>query len=390
MPQFPHFSRRIASLTGSVFEKFREKMKAGGKNLVRLHIGDTYLPPAYELPLSKEFMARHPDFNRYCHTFGVAPLRSALAVKLQEDNQLHVDTEQVMVTNGATNGLSATAMTLLDPGDEVIVLTPAWPFFFGMVTAAGGKVVEAPIYMDLFKITEMDLAARLEPFCTDKTVAIYVNSPNNPTGKVLNESQLAQIARFARQHNFWIISDEAYDGLTFDDRPHISIATLENAAARTITLFTFSKSLMFAGIRLGFLTGSEEVVRNINKAMVHQLYSPATFSQYMMIDPLKKRREWLPAVRQHYQNLRDFFIERLKFPVHKPEGTYFIFCDVEPFLRGRDYWQLFNQLLEAGVSVAPGGDFGQNFEHYIRICFTGEPAPRLEIAAERINSVLVG
>lgn len=364
-------------------------MNEQGERLVRLHIGDSYLPPAYHLPLEAAFLERFPDFYRYCDTFGVEEFRRALVHKLTEDNRLPVTVDNVLVNSGATNALSAGAQALLDPQDEILMLTPCWPFFPGMVKMAGAVVREVPLYVRLFDEPSTDIAALLNRYLTPKTTALYLNTPNNPSGKVLNRKQLAQIAAFAGEHRLWIISDEAYDGLTFDRREHISIASLAGMFEQTISIFTFSKSFMFAGLRLGFLAAAEPVVKAVNKCMVHQLYSPPTFTQQMMIEALSTRNEFIPRVRQHYQDLRDLFLEKLRVKVNPPEGTYFLFFPVDQFLNGRSYSKLIEQLLESGVSVAPGSDFGKDFGNYIRLCFTGEPPLRLEKAIERLNAVLL-
>jgi aspartate/methionine/tyrosine aminotransferase len=145
---------------------------------------------------------------------------------------------------------------------------------------------------------------------------------------------------------------------------------------------------MFAGLRLGYLVSALETVTAINKIMVHQLYSPSTLSQYMMVEPIKKRDTWVPGLCNEYQQIRDMFLESLKRPVQSPEGTYFLFFPITSYLNGRDFWQVIEDLLEAGVSVAPGGDFGKGFEEYIRICFTGETPDRLEKAIDRMNQVI--
>jgi len=362
-------------------------MAEQAENLVKLHIGDTYLPPKYTLPIDASFYEKHENFNQYCNTFGIAPLREALVEKLQTDNQLRLDKENVLITNGATNALSISMMALIEPDDEVLILTPAWPFFFGMVKIAGGRIVEAPIYTKLHNEPELDIAYYLEKFMTTRTVAIYLNTPNNPSGKMLNREQLEQIAALAEKHNLWVISDEAYDGLTFDNRPHLSIACFPNMFERTLSIFTFSKSFMFAGLRLGFVAASDPAVKNLNKMMVHQLYSPSTFAQQMMVEPVKTRKQWLPGVLNHYRELRDLFVEKLKIDFPKPEATYFIFFSADKYLNGRDYWQLIEACLDSGVSVAPGNSFGKDFHHYIRLCFTGESPQRLEIGIERLNKV---
>ncbi len=388
MPRFPEFARRTELVTGSVFENFRAKMKARGPDLVRLHIGDTYLPVQYPLPIQPDFLKKYPYANRYCNTFGVERFREVLREKLAQDNHLPVKIENILVTNGATNALSASVQALVNPDEEVLVLTPCWPFFPGMVRMAGATVREAPFYLRLYEEPELDIRSYLTRFLTEKTAALYLNSPNNPSGKVLSRHQLQQVADFARENRLWIISDEAYDGLTFDTHTHISPATLPEMFPQTLSIFTFSKSFMFAGLRLGYLAASPEVIREVNKAMVHQLYSPSTLSQYMMVEPVKMRQTWIPELNRHYRELRDMFVKGLDFPVRKPEGTYFLFFSVREFLHGRTYWQLFDQLMDAGVSVAPGVDFGSDFADYIRICFTGEPPERLKLAIERLNQVL--
>lgn len=388
MPKFPALSSRVDQITGSVFEKYRAKIAAQGDHLVKLHIGDTYLSTKYPLPLDPAFSEKHRDNNRYPNTFGIDPLREVLVEKLQTDNHLAAGKEHILVTNGATNALSISVMALVESGEEVLILTPAWPFFFGMVKLAGGQIIEVPFYTRLFTHPEMDIQAYLQRYLTPRTVLLYVNTPNNPSGKVLNEEHLRQIAEFARTHNLWIISDEAYDGLTFDALPHISVASFPEMFEQTLSIFTFSKSFMFAGLRLGYVVTNEAVAKNLNKIMVHQLYSPSTLAQQMMVEPVKTRRQWLPAVREHYQELRDLFVEKLNIDFYKPEGTYFVFFPAEKYLpKGQDYWQLIEACLDNGVSVAPGDSFGKNFTKWIRLCFTGESPERLTMGIQRLNRI---
>ncbi len=388
MPRFPEFSQRVSRLPAPVFDKFRPKMKQMGDKIVHLHIGDSYLQPDYPLPIEPHFMKKHPDFNRYCNTMGLDIFREVLLGKLKEDNALVVDMENILVTCGATNALSASVAALLNPDEETLVLTPCWPFFPGMVKMADAKVIEIPFYTRLFAQSDLNIYQLLSQYLTPDTTTIYLNTANNPSGKVLNRKQLQQVADFAREHNLWIISDEAYDGLTFDGHPYTCIATLPGMFNQTVSIFTFSKSFMFAGVRLGYLVAREDIVQAINKTMVHQLYSPATISQYMMIEPIKQRHSWIPKLCRHYQDIRDRFISNLHISVPIPEATYFLFFPIKDYLNGRDYWEVIEELLNSGVSVAPGNDFGAGFEYYIRLCFTGEPPERLEVAVRRINEVL--
>ncbi len=389
MPKFPDFSNKLFKIKGAVFEKYRSKMLEFGPDLVKFHIGDSYLPPVYPLPVEKDFLERNKDFSRYGNTFGIEDLRDALSVKVNEDNQLKVAPNNILITTGATNALSAAVHSVLEPGDEILVLTPCWPIFPGIVYSTQAKIIEVPFYMQLYEDPEMDVIEHLNQYISDKTVAMYLNTPNNPSGKVLNHRQQTQIADFAKRYKLWVISDEAYDGLTFDGHVHYSIATLPDLFEQTITVFTFSKIFMFAGLRLGYAVGNQELIVNMNKILVHQIYSSTIITQQMMIEPVKTRHHWMKKVQSHYQMLRNEFIKQINLSLPKPEATYFVFFSIENMLNGRNYDDIINRCFEEGVSVAPGLDFGKDFGLYLRICFTGESPERLKKGTERLRKVLL-
>ncbi len=388
MPRYPDFAGRISSLPGSVYERFSAQLKKHGKNLVKLHIGDTYQHPVYPVQLERALMDKHPDYNRYCNTFGVQSLRAALTEKLNADNGLNVTPGQILVTGGAVQALNIGVSALINPGEAVMTLTPCWPFFPGIVRLTGGEVLEVPFYVKLREEPGMDIRAYLERHLTPETAALYLNTPNNPGGSVLTGDQILAIAGFVKDHGLWLISDEAYDGLTFDGARHHSAGSIDGMAERTITVFTFSKIFMFAGLRVGYAVAAAEVIQRMNKIMVHQLYGPATFAQYMMVDPVNTRHAWMQKVRDHYQKLRDAGLARATFQIPKPEGAYFYFFSVRDYLHGREYWDVVTQIMERGVAVAPGCDFGTDFKDYIRICFTGEPPEKFLAAMDTVNSVL--
>lgn len=387
MPKYADFAQRTTQISGSVFEKFRHKMREQGENMVGLHIGDCYAPPPYHLPLDADFIAAHQGFNRYTDTFGIAPLREALADKLQQDNKLPVSGANVMMTCGACNALSISTQAIVDPGEDVMLLSPFWPFFRGMVRLAGGNAVEIPFYTRLYEEPDLDIEGYLGQHLTSKTVAVYVNTPNNPSGKVLSREQLQQIADFARRHRLWVISDEAYDGMTFDRLEHLSIASFPGMFERTLSIFTFSKVYMFSGLRLGYVATGEETLRTLNKMMVHQLYGPPTVAQQMMVEPVRSRSKWSGNFVRHAWEIRDMFLDKLAFSPPVPEGTYYFFFPVTGYLNGRDYWEVVDACLDAGVAVAPGEDFGRDYADWIRICFTGEPPERSARAIDRLNKI---
>jgi len=389
LPRYPDYSQKLSCIRGAVFEKFRHKMDTYGSDLVRLHIGDSYMHPVYPLPLNKTFLEEYKSFSRYCNTFGIEELREVLSRKLEEDNCLIVKPNNILMTTGATNALSSAVHSLLDPGEEILLLTPCWPIFPGIIYSAQATLNEVPFYMHLYENPELDIKKYLEKYISDKTVAIYLNTPNNPSGKVLSNHQLEQMAEFARLHKLWIISDEAYDGLTFDGHEHISIASLPEMFAQTVSVFTFSKIFMFAGLRLGYAVGTKEMILNLNKIMVHQIYSSTTITQQMMIIPVKTRHQWMNEVQSHYQILRDQFVSQSGLSLVKPEATYFIFFSIEEYLKRRNYDEVVEACFDLGVSVAPGIDFGRDFGMYLRVCFTGETPDRLEKGIARLRKVLL-
>lgn len=388
MPKFPKLAARVADIPGSVYERFGKRLKAQGKNLIKLHIGDTYQHPLYPLPIDASFKNSHPDFNRYVNTYGIHGLRIALAEKVSEDNGLTATRDNILITGGAVNALNIAMMSLIDPGDEVLVLTPCWPFFPGIVKLVGGRVTELPFYTDLYQPATGDVTANWDAYLTPRTAALYLNTPNNPSGKVLRREHLEQIARWVSRHNLWLISDEAYDGLTFDGHRHISIGSLSGMAERTVSVFTFSKIFMFAGLRVGYLVADQNFMPAFNKVLVHQIYGPTTHAQYMMIEPVRTRHQWMPEVQRTYQNLRDQGLRTARFTIQKPEGSYFFFFSVKEYLKGRDYWDVIGACMDAGVAVAPGRDFGKDFGDYVRICFTGEPPEKMTAALEKLNAIL--
>lgn len=388
MPKYPDISKKLSAIKGAVFEKYRSKMMKFGPDLVRFHIGDSYLPPTYPFPVDKSFLEENHDFSRYGNTFGIENLREVLSSKVRDDNGLDVSPDNFLITTGATNALSSAVHTILDVGEQIMVLTPCWPIFPGIVHSAQAVIIEVPFYIKLYTDPHLNICEYLERYITDKTVAIYLNTPNNPSGKVLDLHQQKQVAEFAKKHHLWILSDEAYDGLTFDGREHLSIAGQPGMFNQTITVFTFSKIFLFAGLRLGYAVGNEELIINLNKILVHQIYSSAILNQQMMIEPVKTRHQWMSEIQAHYQLLRDQFISQSGLPLTKPEATYFVFFSIEHLLKQRTYDDIINACFEEGVSVAPGIDFGKEFGHFIRICFTGETPERLELGTKRLCKVL--
>src|SRR2546430_7426374 len=215
----------------------------------RLDQGDV----SFDAPESvKSAMARAIAENKthYLQTTGVPRLRELIAAKLRDKNHVPVDDpEHVLVTNGGIHGLYMLCHALLEPGDEVLVPDPEWPPAVGNVLLAKGVAVPVPLHESSGWRYDLD---ELEAKITNKTRVLYINSPSNPTGGVLTRDDLTHLAAIAREHNLWVISDEAYEDVVFEGE-HVSIASLPGMYDRTIPLYTFSKSYAMTGLRLGYV-----------------------------------------------------------------------------------------------------------------------------------------
>jgi aspartate/methionine/tyrosine aminotransferase len=390
VPRFPQLAARSARISGSTFEKFLPRLRLHRDGFYKLHIGDSDRGPNYRLPYSKEFTATNPHAFQYANTFGITRLREAIAAKLGDENSLDVQSEDVLVTAGATNALSACVHAICDEGDEVLVLTPGWPFFRGMVQLAGGRVRELAFYTKVREVVTLDIEALVDAAVGDRTVAIYLNSPNNPSGVTLDREELSSVLRVAEKHRLWVISDEAYDQMAYDGRETLSPAALGIASAQILSTFTFSKTYRFAGLRLGWATGPRQLLSAMNKIMVHMLYGPTVPGQYMMLEALSTRQQWAPAVTAEYQGRRDDFIAALGLDMTPPEGTYFLFFDAHSYLGDGGIDELVGRCIDAGVAVTPGEDFGEDFREWIRVCFSSESPERAKEGALRLRRVLLG
>ncbi len=373
MPKFPHVAHRVSHLKPPVFEQFMPDMRAQGAQLSKLHIGDSVGVPPYNTGLTSEFATHYPNATKYANTFGIAPLRKALADKMTRENNIVSTAENILVTSGATQGLSLASEALFEQGDEVLVFTPAWPLTFGIVGLSGARLRQIPMFHDAPE-SPSEILNMLEEHLSTRTAGILVNSPNNPTGSVLSVSQLEAIVRFAIDHDLWIVSDEAYDGLVFEGRNHLSIAAIAGASERTITLNTFSKLYQFAGARLGWITAPETVLNMLNQVLVHQVYNASTVAQYQVLKAVETRDHWIDSVVCELRKKRDIAVECLGEQARVKAG-YFVFIrlpesDITTF-------EFVRRCIRKGVSIAPGSAFGRDFAEYIRICFTGETEQQL-------------
>jgi aspartate/methionine/tyrosine aminotransferase len=294
----------------------------------------------------------------------------------------------LQVTIGATHALASAARTVLDPGDEVIVPTPHWPLIRGILTNCGAVPVEIPLTQQLYADPQADAAALLEPALSERTVALYLTTPNNPDGKVLSRRHLDQLAELARSRDLWVFSDEVYEDLAYTGQ-HLSIASLPGMAERTITVFSLSKSWALAGFRLGYAVGPPPLMHALRKIANHTVYNVPDVLQRAALRLLDDAggTAWREETRATYLAARDLAQKHCPAPGFLPDGATYLFVDLSRWARG-EIWPLVERCLDAGVSISPGEQFGRGFEQHARLCFTAVPADRLMIGLERLAAVL--
>ena len=385
MPRHPRPASSTASLSRSVFEALSRRAAAYPGQVFRLSVGDTWREP---LPAARAEALRTldvPNLHCYAPPQGEPVLLDAIEADLARRGEA-VARERIQVVSGATVGLSVTCQTLLDPGDEVLLLAPYWPLFPGIVASRGGKPVEVPFYTRLDE-AGFDVETCLEEKITPRTVAIYLNTPNNPTGRVLATHDLDAISRVAERHDLWIVSDEVYEDLVLDGTQAPSPWRMAHARERTIATHSVSKSHGLAGIRVGWTHGSASVTRELRAVQVHQAYCAAKPMQLAAARALTQGGPWLEEARRLYRDAATSASEALGQSM--PEAGTFLFFDASPWLAGGSDAQPFlERCADEGVLLTPGAACGPSYATWVRLCFTTVPPHDLEEALSRLRRVL--
>jgi len=399
MDRTPPLSRVARSMRPGVFAVLEARIAeatARGTRIVPLHIGDTCRPP----PAAARFGAivgERDDAPLYAYgaTAGEAALKEAVARRAVGRGLGWVTPRNVMVGVGGTHALACAAHAILDPGDEVILLSPYWPLAPGIFHAVGAATVEVAASQRLYADPGFDLGAALRAALGPRTRAVYFVSPNNPDGKILGERELVQIARFAEEHDLWVFADEVYADITYGAPPP-SFGALEGMPglrSRSIVLHSLSKSHALAGARVGYFLGPEEVIAAALRFSTHSAFNVPLVCQRAALAALESEGAWLAESLVAYRAARDAVVARLAaggIPTHVPEGGTYVFVDLAESLRGRTLVQLLERAIDLGVLVTPGVAFGEAFPSHARVCFTSAPEADVLVGIDRLLRAAAG
>jgi aspartate aminotransferase len=362
--------------------QIRERLmgaQAAGKRVFRFESGDPNFAPA---PHVTDALARAANAGKthYVPIAGIPELRQAIADKVAVKNRMTgVRAEDVFITNGAMHGLYVAFQSLLRPGDEVIVPDPMWTEVVENIRLAGGVPVGVPLRAEQGFQYNPDAIARA---ITSRTTAIFVNTPHNPTGAVLDLDALRAIVAVAERHGLWIISDEAYEDVIYAPHVHHSLAALiaeRRAGVPIVTVFSFSKSYAMSGLRTGCLiTRSHLLHDRLPKILRCTINGVNSATQWAGVAAVTGSQEQLSAMRDEYQVRRDLMMRALSnldgVRPHEPAGGFFIWAEIGPSVYDRlevdDAEGLSDLLAADGIGSAPGRAFGHACPDALRFSFS--------------------
>jgi len=358
------------------------------KDIISFGIGEPdFTTPDHVREAAKR--AIEEGYTHYTPNAGYANLREALAQKLADFNHIEAKPEEVVVTSGGTQALFSSFYTLLNPGDELIIPDPGFLIYGSQVFLAGGEPVFLPIREENhFQID----ANELKGLITEKTKAILLNSPSNPTGMVIKKEILEEVAQIAKERDLFVISDELYEDILFDGREHVSIASFPGMKERTISIFGFSKSYAMTGWRIAYLTCPEYLVKEMVKIQQNTAVCPNSVTQRAVLYGLQNPKQTNDSINKMcaaYQERRDVIMEGFKeiegFECMPPEGAFYAFPNITG--TGKSSEELSMYLLEKyGVVTVPGNAFGQYGEGYLRFSF----ATSVDMIKEGIDKIKEG
>lgn len=386
------FAAKIADIEESYLNKWDSDVKYkidAGEDILQFNLGQPDFACPEFVKRAIEEAAFMDKNNFYNHTAGVEEARRAVATLEEKAFGLKYEKEEIIITNGAKEAIFLALAAILDAGDEVVIVAPAWPTYVEAVKFLGGR----PIVLNADLGFHLDIGA-IKDSVSECTKAIIINSPNNPTGVVYTEQELADIAQIAIDNDLTVISDEVYSFTVFDGKKHFSIAELPDMKVRTVIIDSFSKTLSMAGYRLGYAASSKEMISAMTK--VKSNINGNTNSLFQMVAAVvldnyaEEFYSFVDFTREEYSKRRDFVCDSLKamgVERVRPAGAFYVFARIPEKMekKSRDFADYL--LNVAKVAVAPGIFFGENYDDYFRIS-CGASMEDLEKGMERMKKAL--
>lgn len=362
-----------------------QALEAKGMNVVHLEIGE----PDFDTPkniCAAASTALGKGFTHYCNSQGIIPLRNEIAKYVERTRGVQIDPSRVVVTPGAKPIIFFSTLALLEEGDEAIYPNPGFPIYESMINFSGAKAVPIPLREELdFRLDVDELKSKITP----RTKLIILNSPQNPTGGVLEESDVRAVAEIAQERDIYILSDEVYEYVLYEGKP-FSIVALPGMLDRTILLNGFSKTYAMTGWRAGYAVMPPAMVDPTVGLIVNSVSCTATFIQHACIEALVGPQDSIPQMVAEFKKRRDLIVDGLNsipgISCRRPKGAFYVFPNVKKL--GMSSSQLADYLLNnAGVAGLSGTDFGEYGEGYLRFSYANSQE-NIKEAIRRIDKAV--
>lgn len=372
-------SRKAMAISGSItlaITAKAKKLKSEGIDVVSFGAGE----PDFNTPENIQesaIRAIKEGLTRYTPASGIIELKKSICEKFKRDNNIDYKPSQIVISNGAKHSIHNALLAICNPGDEVIVPQPYWVSYPELVKLADG----VPVFVETkeeegFKYTKESLLAAI----TDKTKAIILNSPNNPTGTIYSREDLEMIAQIAVEKDLIVISDEIYEKLVYDGMKHISIASLgEDIKKRTVVINGMSKAYAMTGWRIGYAAAEEEIIKIMSNVQSHATSNPNSIAQYASVEALQGNQDAIEKMRVEFEKRRNYMVDKINsipnLSCRKPEGAFYVMVNISKVkgmtVNGRtinDSMALCDSLIEdAKVAAIPGIAFGT--DDFIRLSY---------------------
>lgn len=388
-------SKRMGKFSGSPTSALQVRvaeLKRQGKDIISLSVGE----PDFDTPNYVKvggIKAIADGFTKYTPGNGIFELREAISNKLRADNHIDCEPDNICVCVGAKQAVYSSLMVLCDEGDEVIIPVPCWVSYTEMVKLSGATPVLVPCKENF----DLDLEA-IKAAITDRTRAIIICTPNNPTGKVYTRETLEKLAAIAIEHDFFVITDEIYEKLIYDGNEHVSIASLsKEVAERTITINGFSKAYAMTGWRIGYVAARKDIIKGVMSFQSQVTSSNCSISQKAALTALTGPQDDLGVMVEEFCRRKNYVFDRIgKIPgmyCPEPQGAFYVLADVSAYFgKASGEWKISNAvdlseylLATQFIATVPGEAY--NLPGKIRFAYSNS-MENLKIAFDRIEAAL--
>jgi len=352
MKELSRIAGNVRASTTMAIDSLFKQMKAEGKDVLGFAAGEPDFPTPDHIK-EAAYAAIRDNYTKYTAASGAPELKQAVCFRMKADLGIDYTPEQVVVSSGAKHIVYLALRALVNPGDEVILPTPAWVSYYELIRMMGGVPVTLPTTEEeSFKLSP----ERLEAAITPKTKAFILNNPSNPTGMVYDKSQLEALAQVCVKHDLYIIADEIYYSLMYDNKPFTSIASLgEEVRQRLVLINGVSKSYAMTGWRIGYGLTRPDIAKLMANYVSHSTSSPCAISQKAAIAALTGPQDTVETMRQAFEKRRNYMVERMSamegVSCLKPEGAFYVMMNLKRLL-GRTL---------RGVLIQSGEDFATAF-----------------------------